>query len=214
MKRLQSLLLSASAVAALTLAGCAVEPSGTAVGPPSDRPTASAPSAADGNDADVMFARMMIPHHAQAVKMSEILLAKSGVDPKVADLAQRIRDAQQPEIARMTGWLQSWGEPLAAPTDESGGASGGHDMAGMGGSSTAGGSDGMMSDADMKDLEASDAATASRLFLQQMSVHHEGAVAMAKDEIKQGSNPEAIALAREIVAAQEAEIQEMKELLR
>lgn len=216
MKRINALLLASAAAATLALTGCAGGPSGSATtagdNPPSSAAASSPTTPEAHNDADVRFAQMMIPHHTQAVEMSETVLAKSGLDPKVADLAQRIRDAQQPEIERMTGWLRSWGEPLEAPDGEAGGSEG-HDMGTMDGSSeTSAG--GMMSDADMKELEAADAATASRLFLQQMTLHHEGAVAMAKDEIEQGSNPEAIALAREIVAAQEAEIEEMKGLLR
>lgn len=222
MKRRQAMLFASAAATALALAGCAGGPSGStttaADNPPSTASSSSSssssdPTAENHNDADVMFAQMMIPHHTQAVEMCDSVLAKSGLDPKVADLAQRIRDAQQPEIERMTGWLQSWGEPLEAPDGESGGSAG-HDMGNMDGSSGADGSGGMMSDADMKKLEEADAATASQLFLQQMTLHHEGAVAMAKDEIEQGSNPEAIALAREIVATQEAEIEEMKGLLR
>ena len=57
-----------------------------------------------------MFAAMMVPHHAQAVEMSDLLLAKPDVDPTVADLATRIKSAQAPEIAQMNGWLAGWGE--------------------------------------------------------------------------------------------------------
>src|SRR5699024_5351801 len=55
------------------------------------------------NDADVMFVQMMIPHHAQALEMAEIMLAKEGLDPEVVALVEQIRDAQGPEIALMTG---------------------------------------------------------------------------------------------------------------
>src|SRR5699024_6373922 len=60
------------------------------------------------NDADVMFVQMMIPHHAQALEMAEIMLAKEGLDPEVVALVEQIRDAQGPEIALMTGWLADW----------------------------------------------------------------------------------------------------------
>lgn len=46
------------------------------------------------NDADVMFAQMMIPHHQQAVEMSETLLAKDDIPQNVADFAQGVIDAQ------------------------------------------------------------------------------------------------------------------------
>ena len=46
-----------------------------------------------------------------------------------------------------------------------------------------------------------------------MIEHHRGAVAMAKTEIQDGKNPEAIALARKIISDQESEIAEMQRLL-
>jgi uncharacterized protein (DUF305 family) len=57
-----------------------------------------------------MFAQMMIPHHQQAIEMSDILLAMDGIDPRVTELATQIKAAQAPEIARMSGWLAGWGQ--------------------------------------------------------------------------------------------------------
>ncbi|RXR25065.1 DUF305 domain-containing protein [Oerskovia turbata] len=149
---------------------------------------------APANQADVMFAQMMIPHHEQALVMSRIVLDKDGVDPAVVDLATRIENAQEPEIATMEGFLDEWGVPQMG--DHSG-----HEM------------DGMLSDEEIQALEAADAATVSRLFLEGMIAHHEGAVDMAEAELADGENAEALALAQEIIDAQEAEIKEMQELL-
>ena len=67
---------------------------------------------ADFNDADVMFAQMMIPHHEQAIEMSEIALdPASGASAAIQDLAIRIRDAQDPEIELMKGFLATWVHP-------------------------------------------------------------------------------------------------------
>ena len=63
------------------------------------------------NKADVKFAQTMIPHHEQAIEMSDILLAKSGIDPEVTKLAQQIKDAQGPEMTTMTGLLTAWNQP-------------------------------------------------------------------------------------------------------
>ena len=57
----------------------------------------------------MMFARMMIPHHQQAIEMSDMILAKQGIDPRVIDLAKQIKAAQGPEIEKMQGWLNQWG---------------------------------------------------------------------------------------------------------
>ncbi|WP_338419471.1 MULTISPECIES: DUF305 domain-containing protein [Cryobacterium] len=144
------------------------------------------------------FAQMMIPHHEQAVQMSDDLLAKDGIEQSVIDIATEIKAAQEPEIAQLKDWLAAWGE------DES-------SMSGMDG--MGGGSDGMMSDNDMMALQDASGVEASTLFLEQMTVHHEGAVAMAQLEIDDGENADAQAMAATIVKTQTAEIAVMAELL-
>lgn len=150
-------------------------------------------SAADHNGADTMFAQMMIPHHEQAVVMSDMMLAKDGLDPRVQELAAKIKTAQGPEIEKMDNWLAAWGEPREM--------SGHHAM------------DGMLSDEDLAQLDSATGDEAAKLFLSQMIEHHEGAVEMAEDEVADGSNPDAVKLAQDIVADQNAEIAEMKDLL-
>jgi uncharacterized protein (DUF305 family) len=131
--------------------------------------------------------------------MSDVVLGKEGVDPEVGALAQRIKAAQGPEIAQMSGWLESWGEE--APSTD-GSSMGGMDHGG-----------GMMGDDDMQALSDADGAQASTLFLEQMIEHHRGAIEMADAEVADGQNPEAVALAQAIVDAQQAEIEEMQGLL-
>jgi len=192
----------AALTAALTLSSCAVGgPAPGAGGSSSDSSAGSSTGSsatAAFNDADVLFAQLMIPHHKQAVEMSEDLLAKTGVDARVTDIATSIKAAQQPEIDQMTGWLTQWG----APEESSGG------MAGMGGMGN-----GMMSDDDMMALRSSSAADAGALFLSQMIMHHEGAIVMAQAELTDGESADAQALARSIVETQTAQITEMKDLL-
>lgn len=208
----KTLTISAAAIAtAIALVGCAA---GSGTGSPetnatsdahhgssgtalSSAPATSAPTSAEFNDADTMFAQMMIPHHTQAVAMSDIMLAKEGIPAPVTDLATKIKAAQGPEIEQMTGWLQSWGQPTEMPTD----MPSGHSMSGM------------MGEDDMATLEAAQGPEAAKLFLTQMIAHHEGAVMMAKTETTDGKNGEAVQLSKVIVNAQETEIQEMKDLL-
>lgn len=191
--RIRSTLTALAAVSALALAGCASN-DGTA---PMDHSGHGEHSQSAGpNDADIAFTTGMIPHHEQAVEMSGILLEKDGVDPRVAELAERITAAQGPEIEQLQGWLRDWGAEHA-----------GH------GNGHAGHGDGMMTEADLAALRAANGADASKLFLEQMIVHHEGAVDMAETQIADGGDAAAIALAREIIAAQAAEIQEMRDML-
>ena len=46
---------------------------------------------------------MMIPHHEQAIEMSELALLNT-TNPDVLQLAQQIKDAQAPEIELMKSW--------------------------------------------------------------------------------------------------------------
>ena len=72
---------------------------------------------------------------------------------------------------------------------------------------------GMMSEEDMTALEDASGPAASSLFLEQMIVHHEGALAMARVELDDGESRDALALAEKIVSTQTAEIAVMRDLL-
>jgi uncharacterized protein (DUF305 family) len=80
----------------------------------------------------------------------------------------------------------------------------GHDMPSM---------QGMMSDTDMTALKDAQGVDAGKLFLTQMIAHHEGAIAMAQTEIKDGQYPAAVAMAHAIVTTQQHEIDTMKGIL-
>ena len=155
------------------------------------------------NDADVTFTQGMIPHHQQAVTMAKLATTRAS-DPRVKDLASRIQGAQDPEIKQLQGFLTSFG--VMASTDTT--------MAGMDHGTTAGmdnmSANGMASDADLKKLADSTGADFDKLFVQLMTAHHQGAVAMAQMEIKGGEYQPAKGLAQKIINAQTAEINEMK----
>ena len=146
------------------------------------------------NGEDVKFAQHMIPHHSQAVEMSDILLAKRDVDPRVRGLAEEIKAAQAPEIEQMQGWLTGWGNPPMPAMDH-------------------GSMEGMVAPADIDKLRSASGVEAAKLFLTQMIGHHEGAITMAQNQIDAGVFEPATALAREIVDSQQREIDEMKQIL-
>ena len=195
-------LAGATVTAALALAACGGTDHSTAgSGHGTGSAGSGSPSAgASFGDADVRFAQRMIPHHRQAVEMAGLAEGRAA-DPEVKKLAGQIEAAQAPEIATMTGWLAAWGRPVPS-------ASAGHGMPEMDH-----GMPGMMSDADMAKLAASSGGDFDRQFLAMMIAHHEGALAMAEDELAGGANPEARALAQRIVDAQQAEIEAMRKLL-
>jgi uncharacterized protein (DUF305 family) len=162
--------------------------------PSSTDASPSASMAAQFNDADVMFVQGMIPHHEQAVDMSDTLLKESGITADTTALAKQIQAAQQPEITTMESWLETWGKP----------ADGGMDHGGMGG---------MATDAEMKAFEQAEGSAAEKMYLEMMTKHHQGAIMMAQMEQKSGENPDAIRLAENIATSQKAELTTMKKLL-
>ena len=190
---------------------------------PSQIQTTASAQAAAHNKADMMFAHMMIPHHQQAIEMSDMVLAKQGMDARVVELAQQIKDAQGPEIQQMQGWLDEWNMDMNDMPGHGGmGAMPGHggmggsgpmmpDMPGMGGM---GMMDGMLSPAEMQALRDAQGVEANTLFLAGMIKHHEGAITMAQNEIKNGEFPEAIELSKAIVESQQNEIDTMNEILK
>lgn len=216
----------AAMATAVTLGACSNSETDTEASPTTASPTASATSSAPAgaeahNDADVTFAQGMIPHHQQAIEMSDMLLAKQGIDPRVVSLANDIKAAQGPEIEQMQGWLSQWGVSTAtsAPGSNMPNMPGhempsssmpnmpGHDMPGMSGGH------GMMSREDMTALQNAQGVEASRLFLTQMIEHHQGAITMAQTEIDSGQFPAAVTMARSIVSSQQEEITKMQGIL-
>ena len=138
---------------------------------------------------DLMFAAMMVPHHEQAIVMSDLAL-KNSSNPEVIKLATEIKKAQAPEIEQM----KSWG-------DLETGSHAGHRMSGM------------LSDDELKELESATGPEFDTLFLTGMIKHHEGAIDMAK-MVTDSRNQEVSTLAKQIINAQQAEIESMKKLLK
>jgi len=138
---------------------------------------------------DQMFAAMMIPHHKQAIQMSELALLNS-TDPEILALANEIKAAQGPEIEQM----KSWGSSMM-------GSHAGHMM-----------DEGMLTDDEIEQLKSARGAEFNRLFLEGMIKHHQGAIQMA-EMIIDSANDEASQLGKNIVESQSAEIERMRQLL-
>lgn len=150
---------------------------------------AGAPStAADFNQTDVMFTQMMIPHHDDAIAMSQVLLERPDLDPVVASLARGIEESQTEENAEMAGWLSQRG----------------FDNPGIG-SMMGGGAP-----------EPADGATTAELettFLNEMISHHAHGVTMAQNEVDGGASSKITEMAQTMVDVQSAEIETMNEML-
>ncbi|MDI3387952.1 DUF305 domain-containing protein [Streptomyces sp. B-S-A8] len=170
----------------------------------SEEPGKDAGASADFNDADVAFAQGMIPHHQQAIEMSELAETRAS-DAEIKKLAGQIKKAQGPEIKTLQGWLKSWGKPTEADS--------GMDHSEHGGMGGMGGMDGMMSEQDMKDLAAAKGAKFDRAFAEMMIEHHNGAITMAEDEKKNGRSADAKKMADAIIKGQSAEVDQFEKIL-
>jgi uncharacterized protein (DUF305 family) len=184
-----TVLLSALALLAAACAGTETE---TAT------PAATAPADTDAsyNDADITFLQGMVPHHQQAVEMSQLVPDRTD-RTELQDLADEIIAAQEAEIAQMEQFLADAGEEPDA--DHMGGDMGG-DMGGM---------SGMMTDEEMSRLADIEGTEFDLMFIDMMTEHHEGAIESAREVIADGENPEVRQLAEQIIDEQEREIAQM-----
>jgi uncharacterized protein (DUF305 family) len=161
--------------------------------------TAAAEAPSSTTAADIEFAQGMIAHHEQAVEMAEIALDPNRqAGAEVTDLATRIQAAQEPEIEQMTAWLTAAGESITMDLGE------GHDMSSM---------EGMMTAEQMDALAVATGTEFDTMWLEMMIAHHEGAISQSQTVKANGSNPDVLTLADQIIAAQQGEIAEMQALL-
>ncbi|NKX56261.1 DUF305 domain-containing protein [Arthrobacter mobilis] len=209
--------------AALVLAGCGANTTSESPGSAPSAPGTAAQTAAasaEHSRADTIFLSQMIPHLEQAVEVSEIMLGKKDIDPQIKQLAEDMKASRTQEIEQMKEWLQAWGEPGTMSTggpsmDARDGEAGneGERDAGQPGENDESDRRVEMSEQQFRELRSAQGIDAERLFLTGMARHHEGSIAMAEQEAKDGLNPEVMALAKKIAAEQRAEVDQMKELV-
>ncbi|MDQ6736100.1 MAG: DUF305 domain-containing protein [Gemmatimonadota bacterium] len=162
--------------------------------------------------ADVRFMTGMIAHHAQAILMSS-WAPTHGASPSVQTLAARITNAQHDEIATMQQWLRDRRQPV--PDGHPGMSM---DMEGMdmGGAAHPALMPGMLTDAQLKELDAARGPAFDRLFLTGMIQHHSGAVSMVKqlfDTYGAAQDELIFKFASDVNVDQTTEIARMKRLL-
>ena len=148
-------------------------------------------------NADVGFAKGMIPHHEGAIAMAKVQL-QYGKDAEMKALAQKIVDTQQSEIKYMQAWLakNEASQPAASNAKEITQA---YQQKAMGNH------DAMM--------QGTMDANPDIAFAKGMIPHHQGAIDMATIEQTYGKNPAMLALAKQIKQAQTPEIKQMQDWL-
>ena len=148
---------------------------------------------------DAQFMRDMIPHHQQALEMSQLAPNRTN-SPEILEIAGRIEAAQSDEVAFMTQWLTSRGEPLSRSEEH-------HEHHTMRGMATPEQMD-MLADASATDFD--------RQFLRLMITHHEGALHMVEDLMEQPGaayDPMLFEFTNDVTNDQSKEIERMHEVL-
>lgn len=150
----------------------------------------------DGMDHSMMmvksereFLEGMIPHHQEAVDTAKEVVARGGSTPEIKKLAQDIIVAQEKEITMMKTWYKSWYGKEYVPNPSA--------YTPM-----------------MRDLSSLSGAELDTVFLEDMIMHHMGAIMMANSVQPYIEHEEITDLAKTIVETQTVEISLMKSLLR
>lgn len=142
---------------------------------------------------EAMFLQMMIPHHQQAIVISDLAISISK-NEDILKLANQIKVAQAPEIDQMKSWLKAAGL----------GEDPGHSMHAMAG---------MLTDSQLEQLKNSTGKDFDRQFLSGMIAHHQGAVEMVR-MIENSSDLKLRDFGKQINQSQSSEIAVMKQLLK
>jgi uncharacterized protein (DUF305 family) len=146
---------------------------------------------------DVMFLEMMIPHHQQAVDISNLAISGSK-DTELVALAKKIRDGQAAEIIQMKDWLSGGGDSSMMSHGMN------HSMGdGMGG---------MLTESELSTLNSLSGSEFDIFWLRSMITHHEGALHMVT-MIKDSNRSDIQNFGEEIVTVQTTEIEQMKKML-
>ena len=177
------------AILALSISGCA-SPSNKGM----DHEGHSSGASGDLSSDEIMFLQMMIPHHQQAIDISDLALTISA-DPELLALAKDIRDEQAAEIVKRKAWLKDAGADLEM----------GHSMGDSMG--------GMLGDSELAALKAATGKSFDLLWLKAMTGHHDGAIDMAA-MIENATNADIKSFGQAIVAAQSAQNKQMAAMIK
>lgn len=150
-----------------------------------------------GDEFDEAFIADMIAHHDGAVNMAEQAQAMTARE-EIRELAGDITETQSIEIMSMRTWQQDWGYEITSSAGHMShggdGAEMAHDMTEM-----------------MDALRGLEGEQYDREFLKQMIIHHQQAIDMARYADKNAKHQELKDLAKNIIAAQETEIAQMRQ---
>ena len=152
-------------------------------------------AAMTGETYDRNFIANMIAHHQGAVTMAQLALTNAK-HQELKDMANDIISAQNGEISQMKSWQQAWGYPSSSSDNMMDHSAMGmmDEMAGM-----------------ENELKGKTGDEFDKAFIEQMIMHHQGALDMAAPGEKNAEHQEVKDLTKAIVTAQTKEIEQMKQ---
>lgn len=137
---------------------------------------------------EVDFLMDMIDHHAMAVEMADLCIAKA-VHADLRSMCEDIKASQTQEIETMQSWLQDWYDVAHEPE---------------------------MKPGDMRQMERLASLSGAEFeieFMEMMTKHHRKAVREGERCVREAFHPELVALCEDIIATQSAEIAMMEQWL-
>lgn len=156
-----------------------------------------------------MYIDMMIPHHASIIAMAEAARPRLS-EPRLREMAGEIIATQEPEIARLRELRQTLvGDAEPMPMDAAMMAAMPQMMPGMTGDMAA---MAFQMDAAAQVAAICAADNADLAFIEQTIPHHVMAIEASRDLLEQSENPELRAIAQEVIAAQQREIEELDQI--
>lgn len=172
--------------------------------------TADEPIDGRAGRAEIRFLEGMIDHHQMALDMAEDCLRKTKTEA-VKMICQSVISVQSSEIEMMQGWLADWYgiayapmSMMRMPSDSAG--HGGHSMSDLV-------TDPPMMMGMMAGFNRLEGIAYDVAWLEAMIDHHDDALHMSERILRRAQHAELIALANQIIADQNAEIQQMEALL-
>jgi uncharacterized protein (DUF305 family) len=140
-------------------------------------------------ESDQTFMRHMSTHHQQGIELAS-MAAEKAASPHLQSLAKLMGASQSGENQILDGWWTSWfGVPMQICSAE--------ERAAM---------PGLLDSTQIEQLRAAGPSDFDALFVKLMTIHHAGAVKMADDEFRNGSDPRLRVMAHAIRHEQQGEI--------
>lgn len=155
------------------------------------------------NQQDVDFAVDLITLNGQTVAMARMAASRTN-SGEVQQLSDEIEATRGAEIKLLSAWLEGWGEDVPSTAI--------HDMGAM--EHDVDHRDiGAVTDDEMEKLSRAQGAEFDRLWLEAMIAQRDAASATAEDQIAEGRNRDAIAMAKSVMAERSDEVSAMEDLL-